>query len=77
MALMLLVDLKDSDEKLAQFVTDQCSQYGKVLSVKINRNPNSFAMVVMADRMQTYRIAEAFGGSTVGTSALVNLEQKR
>ena len=73
---MLLVDLKESDAKLAQVVTDYCSPYGKVVSVKIHRDPSPFAMVVMGDRMQTYEIAALFGGSTIGTSALVNLEQK-
>jgi len=73
---MILVDLKESDAKLVQIVTDHCSPYGKVMSVKIHRDPNAFAMVVMGDRMQTYEIAARFGGSTIGTSALVNLEQK-
>ncbi len=73
---MLLVDLKEPDAKLAQIVTEHCAKYGKVVSVKIHRNPAAFAMVVMADRMQTYEVAAHLGGSTVGTSALINLEQK-
>jgi hypothetical protein len=73
---MLLVDLKESDARLAQVVTDHCAEFGKVVSVKIHREPAAFAMVVMGDRMQTYEIAAHFGGSTIGTSALINLEQK-
>ncbi len=73
---MLLVDLTVPDARLAQVVTEYCAKFGKVLSVKIHRNQNPFAMVVMGDRMQTYEVAAHFAGSTVGTSALINLEQK-
>ena len=73
---MLQVDLKETDAKIAKVVTDHCSPYGKVVSVKIHRSQSPFAMVDMANRMQTYEIAAQFGGSTIGTSALINLEQK-
>ena len=73
---MLIVDLKEPDARLAQVVTEHCAKFGKVASVKIHRDPTTFAMVVMGDRMQTYEVAAHFGGSTIGTSALINLEQK-
>ena len=71
---MLHVDLKDLDEKIAQFVKDQCSPYGKVVSVEIHR-PTTFAVVTMATHMQTLELAAQFGGSASGTSALLHLEQ--
>ena len=73
---MLLVDLKDSDATLVQVVSEHCAKFGKVVSVKIHRESAAFAMVVMGDRMQTYEVAAHLGGSTIGTSALINLEQK-
>ena len=73
---MLLVDLKAPDAKLVQVVTEYCAKFGKVVSVKIHRDQNPFAMVVMGDRMQTYEVAAHFGGSTIGSSALITLEQK-
>ena len=73
---MLLVDLKEPDARLAQIVTEYCAKFGRVVSVKIHRDQNPFAMVVMGDRMQTYEVAAHFEGSTIGTSALITLEQK-
>lgn len=73
---MLQVDLKESDEIIRQFVKDQCSPYGKVVSVEIHRAPTPFAIVQMATQMQAFELAGKFGGSTFGTSALIHLEQK-
>ena len=73
---MLQVDLKEPDEIIVQTISDQCSRCGKVVSVKIHRNPTTFALVEMANHMQTMELAGQFGGSTFGTSALIHLEQK-
>ena len=72
---MLQVDLKEPDEIIRQFIKDQCSPYGKVMSVQIHR-PTTFAMVTMANHMQTLELAGMFGGSASGTSVLIHLEQK-
>jgi hypothetical protein len=72
----MLVDLKEPDAKLALIVTEHCARFGKVVSVKIHREQSPFAMVTMGDRMQNYEVAAQFGGSTVASCALINLEQK-
>jgi hypothetical protein len=73
---MILVELDETDAILAESVAHRCSEYGEVVSITIHRNPN-YAMVVMSNRMETYKVAASLGGSTIGTSALINLEQKR
>ena len=73
---MLQVDLQDPNEKIRQFVNDQCSKHGEVVSIEIHRAPNPFALVEMAHHLQTLELAGQFGGSAFGTAALIHLEQK-
>ena len=73
---MLQVDLKETDQKLSQLITDQCSHCGKVVSVKIHRTTTPFALVEMNHHMRALELAGKFGGSTFGTSVLIHLEQK-
>ena len=73
---MLKVNLKGSDEKIAQLIKDQCAKHGKVVSVKFRRSPKPFAIVSMATPAQTLEMASEFGGSAHRNSALIHLKQK-
>ena len=73
---MLEVDLQAADEFVAQAVTEYCSAYGRVTSVKVHREPSPFALVEMARRDQSFEVAARYGGSTFGTATLVHLKHK-
>lgn len=73
---MLEVDLQAPDQDVGQRVSQTCSQYGRVTSVKVHRTPSAFALVEMTNRDQTYELAANYGGSTFGTCALIHLHQK-
>ena len=73
---MLEVDLDSPDMVVERSITESCSMYGRVASVKVHREPSPFALIEMSQREQTYEIAAQYGGSAFGTSALVHLAQK-
>lgn len=73
---MLQVDLDGPDHEIEKMVAENCSELGRVTSVKIHRSPSAFALVEMSKREQTYELAAKYGGSAFGTCALVHLEQK-
>jgi hypothetical protein len=72
---MLEVDLDGTDASVERSVTESCSIYGRVASVKVHRQPTPFALVEMSRREQTYEVASQYGGSAFGTAALVHLKQ--
>ena len=72
---MLQVDLNGPDHEIEKVVAENCSDLGRVTSVKLHRLPSPFALVEMSGREQTYELAAKFGGSAFGTCALVHLEQ--
>jgi hypothetical protein len=74
---MLQVDLQDlSDYRLTQLISEKCSEFGAVKSIKICRVPSPFVMVEMATHQQTYELAIRYGGSAFGSCALIHLEQE-
>ena len=73
---MLEVDLENADPQLEISITESCSAFGRVASVKVHREPSPFALIEMSRREQTYEVAAQYGGSAFGTSALVHLAQK-
>ena len=73
---MLEVDLDTDDHAVERSITESCSVYGRVTSVKVHRDPSPFALVEMSRREQTYEVASQYGGSAFGTAALVHLKQK-
>ena len=73
---MLHVDLKESDQQIGRFITDQCVQFGNVVSVRVVRSLVTFALVQMAHDLQTFEVAGRFGGSVFGIAAVIHLEQK-
>jgi len=73
---MLQVDLNETDQELAQVVREAVSTFGRVTSVDIHRHPSPFALVQMAQHMQTLELAAQVGGSAFGTSVLIHLGQK-
>ena len=70
---MLEVDLESNDMVVERSITESCSVYGRVASVKVHRQPSPFALIEMSKREQTYEVAAQYGGSAFGTSALVHL----
>jgi hypothetical protein len=72
---MLEIDLKAPDQRVAQLVAENCTQFGRVASVKVHRAPSAFALVEMATREQTNALAATLGGSTFGNCVLVHLRQ--
>ena len=74
---MLEVDLNETDQRLAQVVQELVSTIGRVMSVDIHRHPSPFALVQMAQHMQTLELAAQYGGSAFGTSVLIHLAQKQ
>ena len=70
---MLEVDLDSPDIIVERLITESCSVYGRVASVKVHREPSPFALIEMSRREQTYEVATRFGGSAFGNSALVHL----
>ena len=70
---MLEVDLEGDDILVERSITESCSPYGRVASVKVHRQPSPFAVIEMSRREQTYAVAARFGGSAFGTAALVHL----
>ena len=73
---MLEVDLEGNDMIVERSITESCSVYGRVASVKVHRQPSPFALIEMSRREQTYRVAAQYGGSAFGTAALVHLAPK-
>ena len=73
---MLEVDLDSPDLNVERSITESCSVYGRVASVKVHRQPSPFALIEMSKREQTYEVAAQYGGSAFGTSALVHLTPK-
>ena len=73
---MLEVDLESSDPMVERSITESCSVFGRVTSVKVHREPSAFALIEMSQREQTFEVAAQYGGSAFGTSALVHLAQK-
>jgi hypothetical protein len=73
---MLEVDLDSPDLNVVRSITESCSVYGRVASVKVHRKPSPFALIEMARREQTLDVAAKFGGSAFGNSALVHLAPK-
>lgn len=73
---MLEVDLDSPDLNVERSITQSCSVYGRVASVKVHRQPSPFALIEMSKREQTYEVAAQYGGSAFGTSALVHLTPK-
>ena len=73
---MLEVDLDSADTVVARSITESCSVYGRVASVKVHREPSPFALIEMSRREQTYEVAAQYGGSAFGTAALVHLAPK-
>lgn len=73
---MLEVDINLPDPRLKRSITETCTRFGQVRSVKVHRNPSPFALIEMSQREQTYELAAQYGGSAFGTSALVHLAQK-
>lgn len=72
---MLQIDLKASDQQISQIITDQCVQFGNVISVKVVRSLVTFALVQMAHELQTFEVAAKFSGSVFGIAAVIHLEQ--
>lgn len=75
-AVMLEVDLDGPDLLVERSITESCSAFGAVASVKVHREPSPFALIEMSQREQTYEVAAQYGGSAFGTSALIHLAQK-
>jgi hypothetical protein len=73
---MLEVDLDSPDMNVERSITESCSMYGRVTSVKVHREPSPFALIEMSRREQTYEVAAQYGGSAFGTAALVHLAPK-
>lgn len=73
---MLEVDLQAPDQEVGMAISQTCSRYGRVTSVKVHRTPSTFALVEMTNREQTSELAANFGGSTFGNCALIHLHQK-
>jgi hypothetical protein len=73
---MLEVDLESADPVVERSITESCSAFGRVASVKVHREPSAFALIEMSQREQTFEVAAQYGGSAFGTSALVHLAQK-
>ena len=74
---MLEVDLDSPDRSVERSITESCSVYGRVASVKVHREPSPFALIEMSRREQTYEVAAQYGGSAFGTAALVHLAPKK
>ena len=74
-AFILQVDLDAPDFAIEQFVAQNCSEIGRVISVTIYRSPSPFALIDMARREQVHELISRFGGSEFGTKAIIHLEQ--
>jgi hypothetical protein len=72
---MLQVNLAEPDKQIARRITGHCCKYGTVVSVAVHRSPTPFALVEMANHMQTLELAGSCRGSTFGTSVLIHLRQ--
>ncbi len=70
------VDLDLSDSEIRQFVIQQCSKLGTVVSVRIDRHPSPAAVVDMADKLQSLALAVQFGGMASGGSIHIALKHK-
>lgn len=72
----LKVDLKKNDRELTLFLTEHFSSFGIVRSVNIHRQPTPFALIAMSTHQETLSLAAQYGGSALGSHALVHLEQE-
>lgn len=72
----LKVDLRKPDSELTLLLTEHFSAFGIVRSVKIHRQPTPFALVTMSTAHETLELAAQYGGSALGSGALVHLEQE-
>jgi hypothetical protein len=72
----LKVDLKKLDKELNLLLTGHFSAFGIVRSVNIHRQPTPFALVAMSTQYETLNLAAQYGGSALGSCALVHLEQE-
>ncbi len=68
------VDLRQTDEQVAEVVKDRLSRYGKVVSIKLRRNQTPLAMVEMARREDALELAAQEGGTVIGSVATIRLE---
>jgi len=73
---MLLVDLKSSDEEIAEQISTHCSQFGNVKSITIHRSPKHFALVEMETNDQTLKLAAYYRRAAFGSAVLIYLVQK-
>jgi hypothetical protein len=72
----LQVDLKNPDQQIGLVISQNCSEVGRVTSVKVYRSPSPFALIEMSTQEQTHEVASRHGGSSFGSCALIHLEQK-
>jgi hypothetical protein len=71
----MVLDLNNA-KKLVELITSHCSAHGRVASVEVHHGPTPFALIEMAQREQTEKVASQYQGSIFGNTALVRLEQK-
>ena len=76
MAIVLHVDLKKTDRELSRDITARCSSFGVVRSVKVHRDPTTFALIKMVSHDDTLKLTGQYGVSTYHNVALVPLEQE-
>ena len=70
---MLKVDLDHPNYWVENVIRRTCAAFGTVRSVKVHRAAKPFALIEMDTSAQTASLAAAFGGSTLGSHALVPL----
>jgi hypothetical protein len=73
---MIFVDFKRTDQELSQDISNQCSEFGVVNSVKIHRGPKQFAIVEMATHEAALNLSAHFRRTSIGNGVLIYLEQK-
>ncbi len=68
------VDLRQTDEQVAEVVRERVLRYGKVVSIKLRRNQTPLVMVEMARREDALELAVQEGGTVIGSVTTIHLE---
>ncbi len=78
---MLIVDAADFDEmELQGYISEQCSELGSVMDVKIWRVSDpyryDFAVIEMSTHNEASEVSKHLGGKEVGSSVVIEIFHK-
>ena len=72
---MFQVDLDAPDIQIEHSIKLNCSKFGRIRSIRIHRSPSAFAVIQMTENEQARELTSKFGGSAIGSYALVHLKR--